>query len=321
MLTPATPWSEPPGGGADTPSGVVFDIQRMCVHDGPGIRTVVFLKGCPLRCAWCHNPEGMDPRPQLLYHAAACVQCGKCAEVCPEGAHLFDSETGHLLDRSRCRACFACVDACCAGALTRAGRTMTVAEVMAEALRDKPFYDATGGGITLSGGEPLAQPEFARALLAAARGAGVHTCVETSCAVPWAVLQGVLPVTDLFLADLKETDPALHKHHTGRGNRRILANLRALDRAGAALVLRCPLVPGATLRDDHLAAVAALVKSLNRPPEVHIMAYHPGGLAKREKIGGAPPSPPPPGKPMNWQEAEAAAERLRRLGVGRVRAV
>jgi len=114
---------------------MVFDIQRMCVHDGPGIRTVVFLKGCPLRCAWCHNPEGMDPRPQLLYHAAACVQCGKCAEVCPEGVHRFDAETGHRLDRSRCRACFACVDACCTGALTRTGRDMTVAEVMAEALR------------------------------------------------------------------------------------------------------------------------------------------------------------------------------------------
>ena len=321
MRTPETPWSEPPECGADTPSGVVFDIQRMCVHDGPGIRTVVFLKGCPLRCAWCHNPEGMDPRPQLLYHAAACVQCGKCAEVCPEGVHRFDAETGHRLDRSRCRACFACVDACCTGALTRTGRDMTVAEVMAEALRDRPFYDATGGGITLSGGEPLAQPAFARALLAAARAAGLHTCVETSCAVPWAALRGVLPVTDLFLADLKETDPALHARHTGRDNRRILANLRALDRAGAALVLRCPLVPGATLRDGHLEALAAFAKSLHRPPEVHIMAYHPGGLAKRETLGGAAPSPPPPAKPMHWQEAEAAAERLRRLGVDRVRAV
>ena len=321
MRTPETPWSEPPECGADTPSGMVFDIQRMCVHDGPGIRTVVFLKGCPLRCAWCHNPEGMDPRPQLLYHAAACVQCGKCAEVCPEGVHRFDAETGHRLDRSRCRACFACVDACCTGALTRTGRDMTVAEVMAEALRDRPFYDATGGGITLSGGEPLAQPAFARALLAAARAAGVHTCVETSCAVPWAALKGVLPVTDLFLADLKETDPALHARYTGRDNRRILANLRALDRAGAALVLRCPLVPGATLRDGHLEALAAFVKSLHRPPEVHIMAYHPGGLAKREPLGGVPPLPPPPGVPMHWQEAEAAAERLRRLGVDRVRAV
>ncbi|MBW7866442.1 MAG: glycyl-radical enzyme activating protein [Candidatus Hydrogenedens sp.] len=298
-------------------TGVVFDIQRMCVHDGPGIRTTVFLKGCPLRCDWCHNPEGVSPAPELLYRNSLCLLCGECAERCPHDAHEFTEEGGHRLNRLLCQRCFACVAVCGSDALARSGTEMSVEAVMAEALRDQPFYGRSGGGLTLSGGEPFLQKGFALALLAAAKAAGLHTCVETCCAVPWETLEAALPLVDLFLADYKETDPGLHKERTGRDNAQILENLARLDAAGAPLVLRCPLIPGVNLRDGHLEGVAALANRLTHCRAVHIMGYHPGGLAKRGQAGGPAGVDSLPARPMGRAALESAAERLRELGLGK----
>lgn len=301
---------------ADSPvTGVVFDIQRMCVHDGPGIRTTVFLKGCPLRCDWCHNPEGVSPAPELLYRNSLCLLCGKCAERCPHDAHEFTEEGGHRLNRLLCQRCFACVAVCGSDALARSGTEMSVEAVMAEALRDQPFYGRSGGGLTLSGGEPFLQKGFALALLAAAKAAGLHTCVETCCAVPWETLEAALPLVDLFLADYKETDPGLHKERTGRDNAQILENLARLDAAGAPMILRCPLIPGVNLRDDHLAGIAALANGLTHCRAVHIMGYHPGGLAKRGQTGGRRVVEPLPEAPMTRSGLAAAAVRLAELGL------
>ncbi|MCC7490965.1 MAG: glycyl-radical enzyme activating protein [Fimbriimonadaceae bacterium] len=273
MATPTTPLR-----------GRVFDVQRFSIHDGPGIRTTVFLKGCPLRCVWCHNPEAVSRGPQLSYLAARCIACGACVEVCPQGAHTLVGER-HRFDRAQCEVCGACAAACCTQALELVGRDATVDEILDEVLRDRIFYDSSGGGMTLSGGEPLAQLEFAAALLTAARRAGVATAVETCGYVPPAHLEQVRPLVDLFLFDLKETDPARHAAWCGQEPARILANLQALHDRGAAIWLRLPLVPGLNARPDHFAAVAAQVRALPRLQAVEVMPYHRLGSAKRERLG------------------------------------
>lgn len=195
--------------------GRVFDIQRFCVHDGPGIRTTVFLKGSPLRCLWCHNPEGLSPHPELSFLADRCLACGACLSSCPQGAHELSPNAGHRIARDRCRACGACAAVCPAGALEMVGQDMTVQQVLAEALRDRAFYRAAGGGITLSGGEPLLQPRFAAAVLQAAKAESLHTAIETCGAGGEEQWVGLLPYADRVLFDLKETEPQRHRQYTG----------------------------------------------------------------------------------------------------------
>ena len=296
-------------------AGRIFDIQRFSIHDGPGIRTTVFLQGCPLDCAWCHNPEGRVPGPQLAFSPTLCIGCGYCLRHCPNGAHVLDGEA-HRLDRQVCAACFACAEGCYSGALEVLGSERTVADVLDEVLRDRPFYEESGGGVTLSGGEPLAQPAFAEALLRAAKDAGLHTCLETCGAVPWEDLEAVAPHIDLFLYDWKETDPKRHRAFTGRDNASIRENLRRLHERGADIILRCPVIPGINLRDDHLAGIADLARALPRLKGVKVMAYHRLGDGKRERLGLAPETRLP-GDLDNMRpgEAEAVAARLRELGV------
>ena len=264
-------------------SAVIFDIEKFAVHDGPGIRSVVFLKGCPLRCLWCHNPESQSPKPELLFDAAKCTRCGKCAAVCPHHCHTATPER-RSFDRNGCVACGRCAETCPAEALKTVGRSMTVSEVMEDVLKDRVFYRNSGGGITLSGGEPLAHPAFSAALLQAAKAAGLHTAVETCGFAPWERIDALRPFTDLWLWDVKAV-PEKHERLTGVPAAPILENLRNLDRRGAATVLRCPLVPGVNDEEAALHHIAALADGLRHLREIDLEPYHPLGEGKSRNLG------------------------------------
>jgi pyruvate formate lyase activating enzyme len=263
-----------------TDTGTVLSIHRASLHDGPGIRTTVFLKGCPLRCAWCHNPESQRTAPELAFRAERCTGCGRCAAACPQQAHrLVDGQ--HRFDREACIACGACTGTC--QALELYGSRKTVAECLAPVLADRPYYRRSGGGMTVSGGEPLAQPAFTAALLAAARCHGIHTCLETCGHATDAALDAVLPHVDLVLFDSKASDDALHQLLTGVGLERIHRTRDRLRAAGVPVILRCPLVPGVNDDDEHLAAIAAWSRASTWPVEV--MPFHTLGLGKAAALG------------------------------------
>ena len=264
--------------------GDIFGFQAFSVHDGPGIRTTVFFKGCPLRCIWCHNPEGIPGRPLLSFSSNRCISCETCMHLCPDVHRKIDGV--HVLDRTACKLCRRCVDACPAGALEVVGRTMTAGEVVADLVRDNRYYLASGGGITISGGEPLIQPEFASAILQMIRPTGIHCAVETCGAVPFSAFEQIAPYADLFLYDLKETDPDRHREYTGANLLPILDNLRLLRKLGADIIIRCPIVPSLNDRPDHFRALAAISMELGRPLE--LLAYHPLGASKSERMGTAP---------------------------------
>jgi|TARA_B100001964_G_scaffold200375_1_gene227305 pyruvate formate lyase activating enzyme len=265
-------------------SGRIFDVQRFSIHDGPGIRTTVFLKGCPLRCQWCHNPEGISPRQQLSFLQDKCVDCGFCFEACPEGAH-HRVNGQHAIDRQACAVCGRCTEKCRSQGLEIVGREATVAEIIGEVLRDLPFYETSDGGMTLSGGEPLLQVEFCAALLQAGREAGLHCVVETCGHSPWERYERVLPWLDMVLFDLKETDPDRHVRYTGVDNKLILANLYRLHEAGATILLRLPIVPGMNDRAAHFRAIAGIAGDLPDLLGVEVMPYHRLGLSKIQRFG------------------------------------
>ena len=292
--------------------GLVFDIQHFAVHDGPGIRTLVFLKGCPLGCEWCCNPESQAPRPELRRIASRCQACLRCAGVCPvgairagDGALLFDRAADGVIraadgrvvfDRAACACCDdkACVDACCSQALSVAGEWMDVETVVARVAADEEFYRNSGGGVTFSGGEPFAQPEFLRALLAACRARGIHTTVGTCGHVDTGVLLEAEPLIDLFLFDLKLAEGARHQRLTGVDNRLILENLVALaERSPAKVRLRVPLIPTLTDDDENLRALAALA-ARHRIGAIHLQPYHPLGRDKYAQVGRPEPPEIPP---------------------------
>jgi pyruvate formate lyase activating enzyme len=243
-------------------SGLVFNVQRFSVHDGPGIRTTVFFKGCPLRCFWCHNPEGMHPKPEIQFFPDRCIACGECVAVCPEGAQAL-SDGQRTYRRDLCVMCGGCLSVCYAGALAAAGRTMTVEEVMAEVLRDRAFYETSGGGVTLSGGEPLLQRDFAQGILEACKAAGLHTAVETAAYCRWEDLAAILPFTDLIMMDLKHLDSAKHRAATGVPNEPILANARLLTtQTDKPLLFRIPVIPTVNDTPEEIAAIARFVRHL-----------------------------------------------------------
>ncbi len=247
----------------------IFDIQRFSLHDGPGIRTTVFFKGCSLSCLWCHNPESQSPAPELMLYKEKCTGCGACRAFC--GKAFTDA----------CTRCGACAIICPSGARERTGREADTNEIVRTVLRDVPFYNTSGGGVTLSGGEPLLQPDAAYDILAACKQNGVHTAVETAGNVPQAALERILPVTDLFLFDIKGINEALHMKNTGVSNRRILENARWLVAQGADVRFRMPYVPG--FNDREAPAVASFAKASARPPE--LMAYHGIGAGKYAALG------------------------------------
>ncbi len=265
----------------------VFNIQRFSLFDGPGVRTVVFLKGCPLSCLWCHNPEGERAGKQIMYNADRCMGCGACTEVCPNGCHRM-TEQGHLYDRENCTRCGVCAEACFSLALTGAGQTMTVDEVMEIVLRDEKHYAASGGGLTLSGGEPLAHSAFALELLKAAKEKGLHTCVETSGFGDAAILRKIAEYTDLFLFDYKITGDAAHKALCGVPQTPILENLALLDSMDAQVILRCPLIPEYNGNETHQHGIAETVNRFRCVGEIQIEPYHRLGISKAHQLGENP---------------------------------
>lgn len=264
--------------------GLVFDIQRFCTQDGPGIRTVVFLKGCPLRCPWCHNPESRSHEAQVRFNPTLCAFCGACVATCTHAAHHIDDHT-HRFDRARCIVCLGCVSACPSGALEAVGRRMKVVEVLDELQKDRVFYEESCGGITLSGGEPMAQAQFSRAILAGARAAGLHTCVETCGMAPADAWTETMPLVDLFLWDIKHSDEDAHRRLTGACLSTVLDNLRRIDAAGAKSRLRCVLLAGVNLNPGHLDGVARIFLDLRCCEGVDLLPFHPLGEAKRAALG------------------------------------
>lgn len=260
----------------------VTKIQKFCTHDGPGIRTTVFLKGCPLRCVWCHNPETQSPRMEFFHSPQFCLSCGACTAACPQGVHRFTPE--HAINRSRCTGCMACTSACPSGALEACTTMMSPEAIWQEVMKDRAFYGERGG-LTLSGGEPLLHGRAIFPLLQAAKDAGITTVIETCGIFDASLLEEIIPLTDLFLWDVKDTDPLRHQANTGGSLQTVLANLRRADSLGGRTRLRCILLSGVNLNEPHLAALCDLFRSLRHCEGIELLPYHTYGDSKNAQLG------------------------------------
>lgn len=275
--------------------GLYIDFKRLTIHDGPGLRSTLFLKGCPLHCLWCHNPESIDPRPTLGFYASKCTLCGNCTQVC--NCHrIVDGR--HLYDRDHCLNCGKCADVCPSRALELYGRPITVDEAVEMALGDRLFYQNSGGGGTVSGGEPLLQADFCAEFLERLRAEGIHTAVDTCGNVPWEAFLKVLPHTDLFLYDFKEADGARHREYTGHDNKLILENLQRLDQTGCPVEIRIPLIPGLNDSKADLDEAGEFLSRLKHLTGVRVLACHSYAKSKYAAVGRKfkladrePPSP------------------------------
>lgn len=296
-----------------TPSGVaVFNIQRCSVHDGPGIRTTVFIKGCPLRCDWCHNPESLDGAPEVAIDGRMCIDCGACIEACPASDGDRPAR-GPDWDDGSCRRCGACAEVCPSEARELIGEARAVADLVAEVERDRPFFDASGGGVTFSGGEPLCYPTFLSACLKACRDKGLHTAVDTSGFASRKTVSDIARLADVLLYDLKHMNPEVHRSHTGVDNRRILDNLETLSRQGAVIWIRFPLIPGFNDDDANLASMASFLGALPNSHPVFVLPYHPNGVHKHLRLGK--PAPDTDFHTPTEDEIDAVVERLREHGL------
>lgn len=263
--------------------GTIFDIQRFSLHDGPGIRTLVFMKGCPLRCEWCSNPESQNPRPELMFFEEKCIRCGACLEVCPDPDAL---RARRPLVSEECRACGKCVDVCYAEARRLVGRTVTVEDVLKVIRRDVVFYEQSHGGVTVGGGEPLLQGRFVAALLRHCKAEGLHTGIETCGFAPWETFREVLEHVDLLQMDLKHLDSRKHRERTGVGNERILENARRASRLVGQMVVRLPLIPGFNSDAETLHALGAFVRDeLAGVIRIDVLPYHSTGQSKSVRLG------------------------------------
>lgn len=265
--------------------GIVFNIQHYCIHDGPGIRTGVFLKGCPLRCLWCANPESQCTHPQVFWEARKCTHCGACTSICPQHA-LSLTQDAVQINLGACTGCGSCTKVCPTKARTMAGKHMTVDEVMKEVLEDSLFY-GSDGGMTVSGGEPTMQPAFTLALLKPARAANITTAIETCGYGSWASFEALAPYCNTFLYDVKLVNPEKHLHYTKKENTRILSNLRGIAEhfPNCDIWIRTPIIPGANDSTDDILALRDLASSIPSCSQVHLLPYHNLGEGKRAQLG------------------------------------
>jgi pyruvate formate lyase activating enzyme len=275
--------------------GLVTDVQRFSVHDGPGIRTLIFLKGCPLACPWCSNPETKSLENELVHADFKCIDCGNCVGECPE--HAIKTPGKSFVDGERCTLCLACVTACPTGAMSLAGKEMTAPDILAIVEKDRLFYENSGGGVTFSGGEPFVQHQFLGEALVLLKNENFHTAVETTGCVEWSVIDRLRGFVDLFLYDLKVYRETHHLALTGTGNARILDNLKKLSNAGAQITIRVPIVPGLTDSNGNLIEIAQYVASCSKVRTVHLLPFHNMGKKKYGQLGkeytlgdAAPPS-------------------------------
>ncbi|WP_232054759.1 glycyl-radical enzyme activating protein [Thermococcus sp. 2319x1] len=256
--------------------GIIFDIKRYAIHDGPGIRTTIFMKGCPLRCWWCHNPEGISPKPDIMYFSFKCIHCHTCVKACPENAVSFDENEIQHIDREKCTGCGICAELCPTNALRLVGKVVTVEELIREIEKDIKFHDSSNGGVTFSGGEPLFQPKFLKETLKECKRRYIHTTVDTSGYAPTKVMEEVIPYTDLFLYDLKLFDEKEHVKYTGVPNELIKKNLKLLSEKKANVILRFPVIPGITDTEWNVKGWARFLSELDLSSiqEIDLLPYH-----------------------------------------------
>jgi pyruvate formate lyase activating enzyme len=277
--------------------GLIFNIQRYSLHDGPGIRTVVFVKGCPLRCIWCDNPEGQRAYPEIVYFKERCIRCKACLKICPENALMIKDDEVKEVIRSKCTICGKCLDVCPSNALQRIGDYMTVNEVLGKVEKDSMFYQHSGGGITISGGEPTTQPEFVAELLKRCKEKHIHTAIETSGYTKWENMEKILGYVDLVLYDLKTMDPKKHKKFTGVSNELILENAMKISILQIPMVIRIPFIPTYNDNEENIRATALFARKLNVVKEIDLLPYHRFGeskygiLGRKYKLRGLQPPP------------------------------
>ncbi|MBS7641437.1 MAG: glycyl-radical enzyme activating protein [Candidatus Bathyarchaeia archaeon] len=265
--------------------GLILNIERFSIHDGPGIRTVVFLKGCPLRCIWCSTPDGQNMFPELEYFSHKCIKCGRCIDACPKKAIVKLNDEIVTL-RYECTLCGKCVEKCLSGARKIVGKEMTVEDVLKEVEKDMVFYSSSGGGVTLSGGDPISQPEFSAAILKMCRERGINTCIETSAYGDWGSLAKMLAYTDFLYVDIKHIDPLKHKKFTGKSNRKILKNIENISKSypDMPVVVRVPVVPGYTDDMENIRAIALFVSGLGKNFKIELLPYHRLGIHRYEAL-------------------------------------
>nr|MDO8098439.1 glycyl-radical enzyme activating protein [Candidatus Njordarchaeota archaeon] len=263
---------------------MIFNIQKFSTEDGPGIRTTVFLKGCPLRCLWCHNPEGLALHPEIVWYDVKCVGCGECTKTCPEGAITKTSE-GLVTNRTLCKNCGKCAETCTSGARELIGKVMTVDQVLQEVEKDKVFYDTTGGGVTLSGGEPAIYPEFATELFKKCKNGSIHTALNTSGYAKWETLERILRYTDLVLYDLKQMDPRKHIEQVGVPPQLIWKNLKEIDGARKPIWIRTPVIPSYTDDEENIRKIAEFISELKNVERWDLLPYHKFGEPKMVRLG------------------------------------
>ena len=265
-------------------AGIIFNIQRFSVHDGPGIRTTIFFKGCPLNCLWCDNPEGKKATPEMVFWEERCIRCETCIGICPYNAIETVGRRPKMIVKDRCTLCGRCLDTCYSRALEQIGRYVTVDEVLEEIERDRIFFEAGGGGVTASGGEPTVQPEFLSELFRRCKERQIHTVLETCGYTEWGILEKVLKYTDLVLYDIKDMDPVKHKKFVGVENDLILENAKKISSKLVPMVVRIPIIPRYNDREDNIEATSRFISELRGVREVNLLPYHRFGEAKYKRL-------------------------------------